>query len=146
MSSERPGQRAEPGADLDDVVTGADAGQPGDAPDGVRIDDEVLTARLAGSQPVPAQQLTGLSRAERHGRRALPGDADVDRRLAEVGDLLELLGVEDQAGPGAGRRRTDTEHQTDLPLSRSSTSRSVPRATPGNADGSGMPGSSVKRS
>ena len=36
-----------------------------------------------------------------------------------------------------------TEHQTDLPLSRSSTRRSVPRGVPANEHGSGMLGSSV---
>ena len=36
-------QRAEPGADLDDVIAGADLGQPGDPAHGVGIGDEVLS-------------------------------------------------------------------------------------------------------
>ena len=67
------GERAQPGADLDDVVTGPDISQPRDAPDGVRIDDEVLTQPLARGEPVAAQQLAGLPRAEGH-VDGLPGD------------------------------------------------------------------------
>ena len=49
---QRQRERAEPGADLDDAVARTDPGEPGDAPDGVRIDDEVLAERRRRAQPV----------------------------------------------------------------------------------------------
>ena len=45
-------QRTEPGTDLDDPVARSDPGQVGDAPHGVRVDDEVL-AEVAHAGPDP---------------------------------------------------------------------------------------------
>jgi hypothetical protein len=42
---EGEGQRSQPGPDLEDPVAGAHAGEPGDAPSGVRVGEEVLPER-----------------------------------------------------------------------------------------------------
>ena len=59
---ERQRQRAETGADLDHVVAGADAGQAGDAADGVRVGDEVLAEVAAGRQAADSRAGRGCGR------------------------------------------------------------------------------------
>ena len=65
------GERPEPGADLDDPVAGADAGQAGDAAHGVGVGDEVLPEGAAGLQPVARRAARGPGRrGVRHRRPA----------------------------------------------------------------------------
>ena len=61
---QRQRQRPQTGPHLDHVVPGADAGQPGDAADGVRVDDEVLAEGAAGGQSVAVEEVAGLGRGE----------------------------------------------------------------------------------
>jgi len=49
---QRERERTEPGADLDDVIAGADASQVGDLANRVRIGDEVLTEGAARMEAV----------------------------------------------------------------------------------------------
>ena len=51
---QRERQRTEAGADLDHAVAGADLGEAGDAPHGVRVGDEVLAEVAARGQAVAA--------------------------------------------------------------------------------------------
>jgi hypothetical protein len=51
---ERQGQRAQARADLEDLIAGTDLGQSRDASNRVGIDDEVLTKRSRGFDPVVA--------------------------------------------------------------------------------------------
>ena len=53
-------ERAQPGADLDDVVAGCDPGQAHDAPHGVGVDDEVLAEGPAGADAVAVEELLEL--------------------------------------------------------------------------------------
>jgi hypothetical protein len=54
-------QGAQPGADLDHPVAGADLGQAGDATHRVRVDDEVLPEGPARVQPVRVEQVGHLA-------------------------------------------------------------------------------------
>jgi hypothetical protein len=63
---QRQRQRTQAGADLDHLVARPDPGQPGDAPDGVGIDDEVLAEGAARATIDPCQQLGHLGPGERH--------------------------------------------------------------------------------
>ena len=83
---QRERQRAEAGADLDDLVAGADAGEAGDAADGVGIGDEVLAERPARMQAVTLEQFDDVSVAEQ-----LPVDADVDHAGRQRGEPGERL-------------------------------------------------------
>ena len=66
------GQRAEAGADLDDVVAGPDAGQPGDAAHRVGVDDEVLPEGAARARG----RARSSSAADVGAVSASPADAD----------------------------------------------------------------------
>ena len=55
------GQRAQAGTDLDHPVAGADARQPDDAPDSVRVDDEVLAQGPARADIVAVEKILRLS-------------------------------------------------------------------------------------
>ena len=61
---QREGQRPQPGPDLHDHVVGSDARLADDAPHGVRVDDEVLSALLGGPQVELSGQRTDLRRPE----------------------------------------------------------------------------------
>ena len=61
---EGEGQRAQPGADLDDGVVGAHAGDAHDAAHGVAVDDEVLPPVLRGPDAVAGRELADLARPE----------------------------------------------------------------------------------
>jgi hypothetical protein len=71
------GERAEPGADLDDPVTGPDAGVRDDRARQVGIDQEVLTQRLGGPDAVPAGEISDRSGTEPRGWTVCPGGAPV---------------------------------------------------------------------
>jgi hypothetical protein len=70
---QRQGQGAEARADLDHVVTGADVGQAGDAPDRVGVDDEVLAEGATGRQSVAVEEVAGLGRGEQELRCSRTG-------------------------------------------------------------------------
>ena len=89
-------ERPEAGADLDDVVARPDPGEVGDAAHGVGVGDEVLAEVAAGSQVVGFEEL-----ADRRPGVRSPSDLDRDRRVGEVGDLGERVGVHDEAGRSA---------------------------------------------
>ena len=72
---ERQGQGAEPGADLDHVVTRSDRGEARDAADGVGVGDEVLAERSAGAEPVPVEQVGELPTGVGHDARSPMGMA-----------------------------------------------------------------------
>ena len=67
---QRERERPEPGADLDDVVAGADPCEFGDAPHGVRVGDEVLTEIAARREAVIIEQF--VDRRARVGHVARP--------------------------------------------------------------------------
>ena len=58
---ERQRQRAEPGADLDHVVAGADTGEGGDPAHGVGVGDEVLAEVAARGQAGLVEQLVNAT-------------------------------------------------------------------------------------
>ena len=60
------GERAKAGTDLHDPVAGPDGGEAGDAPHGVRIDDEVLPQGPAGPDAVLFQQSLHLAPGQCH--------------------------------------------------------------------------------
>ena len=70
---QRQGERTEPGAHLDHVITGSDAGQPRDPAHGVGVGHEVLPERPGGRQPVGGEQRA--DRGRRVGHRGEPGRA-----------------------------------------------------------------------
>ena len=61
---QRQGQRAEPGADLDDDVVGPDLGGAHDPADRVGVDDEVLAALLGGAYAERGGQLADVGGAQ----------------------------------------------------------------------------------
>ena len=63
-------ERARTGAHLDHVVAGPDAGEPGDAPHRVRVDDEVLPQGAARRHPVLREERLQLPAGVGHPRRA----------------------------------------------------------------------------
>ena len=67
---EGEGQRAEPGADLDDVVAGPDRGEVGDAPNSVGVGNEVLPEVAARCEVVLAEQFADPLPRMRHRRTA----------------------------------------------------------------------------
>ena len=79
---QRQGERARARRRSRRRVAGADLGQPGDAPHGVGVDDEVLAQRPAGAEPVPVEQLGDLAPGEGHGCRDRHGldSSTVDAR------------------------------------------------------------------
>ena len=75
---ERDGERAEAGSDLEDRVTRTDLGDPCDALDGIRVDDEVLAEGFGGMKAVLSEQAgdlrpPGRLGPARAGRRLRPG-------------------------------------------------------------------------
>ena len=60
------GQRAQAGADLEHVGAGPGAREAGDAPDRVRVSDEVLPEGTAGPQSVRRQQLGDVGAGKGH--------------------------------------------------------------------------------
>ena len=60
LGQQGQGERAEPGADLDHGVPCRDAGEADDAPDRVRVDDEVLPPLLGRAQAEPRRELADL--------------------------------------------------------------------------------------
>jgi hypothetical protein len=63
---QRERQRAEAGADLEHVVARTRPAGGGDAPGGVRVDEEVLPERAAGRDAVLLQQRPDAGRPQRH--------------------------------------------------------------------------------
>ena len=61
------GERAETGADFDDVIIRSHIGKTRDASHCVRIDDEVLTERSSRRESVRGEQFARLAPRERHG-------------------------------------------------------------------------------
>ena len=84
---ERHGERAQPGADLEDVVTGPDAGEVGDATDRVGVGDEVLAEIAARGEPAARQEVPHRA-ARGHRRIAFSprGGSRRHRRHGEVGE------------------------------------------------------------
>ena len=76
------GEAAEAGADLHHAVPGPDAGEAGDPPDGVGVDDEVLTEGPAGMQAVLAEQGGDLLAGEGHASTGRPNTRAVDAHVA----------------------------------------------------------------
>jgi hypothetical protein len=64
---ERHGERAETRPDLDHPIAGADVGVADDGPRDVRIEQEVLAERPAGSDPVAVGEVPELAGAEARG-------------------------------------------------------------------------------
>ena len=86
---QRQGERPRTGAHLDHVVTGPHAGEPGDAPHRVRVDDEVLPERARlGVTPCSARSACSCRRVWVT-RAGLPGDANRDHAGAERREGLE---------------------------------------------------------
>jgi hypothetical protein len=65
---ERDRERTEPGADLDDVITGVEVGIGDDGTGEVRVDQEVLAEGLGGADAVSARELADGGGSERRGR------------------------------------------------------------------------------
>ena len=97
---QRQRQRTEPGTDLDDAVARTDLGEPSDAAHGVGVGDEVLPEVAARARARAREQL-GDAGSVVH---ALPAEAHGDRRVGEVADLGEHIGVQHDADRPAGWR------------------------------------------
>ena len=95
-------ERAEPGADLDDMVGRLDAGEADDAPHRVRIDHEVLAERPPGRQAVCVEQRGRVLAGVGQRRPELPADLDGHRRVSSVGHLEEGVRVDDDDVVGSG--------------------------------------------
>ena len=63
---QRQCERAQPRPHFDDAVTGPYPRQPGDAPHGVGVNDEVLAEGAAGSKVVARQEVEDLAAGEGH--------------------------------------------------------------------------------
>ena len=103
---QRQRQRAEPGADLDDVVAGTDAGEAGDAPHRVGVGDEVLAEVATRRQPVVGEELVDRRRADQHDagpmRRPADGSATATGASARSAIATKASVSHHDARPAAG--------------------------------------------
>ena len=135
-------ERTEAGTDLDDPVPRADAGEPGDTAHRVGVGDEVLAQGAAGAQGMAGEQLADLAARRRH---APDGDAFSGRPpITRSGGPRSSPTSDRPAGrrsPRRGPRRARDPRpdglrpctDTDLPVARSVTVTTVPKARSGLA-------------
>src|SRR5207245_9800563 len=116
--------RPEPAAARRTGAARSDGRQPGDAADGVGIDDEGLAERPAGLQAVPRQEVEDLpARRDYHSMRTWMTPVEVGASWAKVVFARSRIRP-DTKGP-----RSATRQVTVRPLARSVTRRSVPKGS-----------------
>jgi hypothetical protein len=125
---EGKGQRSEAGADLDDLGSLGHAGQADDAPEGVRIDDEVLPECPTGPEPVLTEEAADVRSGPAHHEMvtvATPwlGSASCEKPQYDRSTTR----------PGLSASRSSTTQVTDAPFVRSTTVSSVPNGSHGLA-------------
>ena len=117
-------ERAQSGADLDDVVARPDPGEVGDATDGVRIGDEVLPEIPARSETPGGQEVTHRGARQGHPAWISTGTGAVTRSAIS----MNRSGLSTSSSPSAGW----ATHSIERPLAGLTTLTVVPAETPLN--------------